>query len=196
MKDLSHQRDRDRAHDGPGVATLRKDDEMHACRAGVLWGANGEGVRPRAEISKAAYALQGSDDVDVMEVAAFVLSFEDRGAVRGIDQCGVEITFELLIGRDGYGGGDAIAVDHRLAERESNGGLLGVLLDGTQGVGNVVADKLLGSVDDDLRRVDIGYLEACAVFTLPLGDVRGGEAVTPAVVVPVVDVLAEDDDVG
>ena len=60
----------------------------------------------------------------------------------------------------------------------------------------VVADELVGSVDDHLWRVDVVHVQALAVFVLPVGVLVRGKAVVPAVVVPVVDVLAEHDDLG
>ena len=39
-------------------------------------------------------------------------------------------------------------------------------------------------------------MEADAVLVLTLGELVGGEAVVPAELIPVVDVFAEDDDVG
>ena len=68
--------------------------------------------------------------------------------------------------------------------------------DGALGMGGVIADELVGSVDDHLRGVDTVDVEAGAVLILALGVLVGGEAVVPAEVVPVVDVLAEDDDFG
>jgi hypothetical protein len=71
---------------------------------------------------------------------------------------------------------------------------MGGLGDGAEGVGGVVADELVGAVDDHLRGVGTIEMEALGVLGLALGEVVGGETVVPAKAVPVVDVLAEDDD--
>ena len=60
----------------------------------------------------------------------------------------------------------------------------------------VVANELVGSVDDHLRGVYPINTKACAVLALPLRVLMGGEAVVPTKIVPVVDMLAEDDDLG
>ena len=61
-------------------------------------------------------------------------------------------------------------------------------------MGAVVAGELGCTVDDHLRGVGAFEVEALGVLGLALGEVVGGEAVVPALAVPVVDVLAEDDD--
>src|ERR1700733_6601629 len=64
------------------------------------------------------------------------------------------------------------------------------------GVEGVVTDELVSSVDDHLRGVYAINAEAGAVLALPLGVLMGGETVVPSEVVPVVDVLTKDDDLG
>lgn len=88
------------------------------------------------------------------------------------------------------------AVDDGL--REGKGELcgLGFVLNGVEDMGSVRAYELFCAVDDHLRRVDIREMKGDAVLALAFGEERGGEAVSPAEVVPVIDVLAEHDDVG
>jgi len=58
----------------------------------------------------------------------------------------------------------------------------------------VAADELGAAVDDHLRGVDAAGGEEAGVLLLADGEVGRGEAVGPAVAVPVVDVLFESDD--
>lgn len=82
------------------------------------------------------------------------------------------------------------------SENEGDFGLAGGEGDGVGGAGGVVADELGDAVDDHLGSVVAFEVEADAVLVLALGELVGREAVVPAELIPVVDVFAEDDDVG
>ncbi len=58
----------------------------------------------------------------------------------------------------------------------------------------IVADKLGAAIDDHLRGVNLGDSEAAGVFLLALSESSGREAIVPAETIPIVDVLAENDD--
>ena len=70
------------------------------------------------------------------------------------------------------------------------------LLDGREDGAAVASACLVLSVDDHLGGVDAVESELAAVFVLPLGPLMRGKRIAPAVLVPVVDVLAEHDDGG
>ena len=128
----------------------------------------------------------------MVELVAAVLAVEDVGCVGRVYQCGVEVSVKLsgrCGGRDC--GGDAIAVHYRGRECERELGGFGCVLDGVEGVGGVVADELIGSVDDHLRGVGAVEVEAGAVLVLPVGELVRRETVVPAFAVPVVDVFAQ-----
>ena len=57
----------------------------------------------------------------------------------------------------------------------------------------VAADKLLGTVNNHLRRIDFIERKVTRVLILPLRHGLGREGVAPAQVIPVSDMLAEDD---
>jgi hypothetical protein len=131
----------------------------------------------------------------VLETAAAIFAATNLGRIRRIDEGGVEVCVWLsrcwVGGRNG--GGDRVAVHGWTRERQFELNTLRSVLDGPIRVGRVVADELVGAVDDQLRRLDFGA-EACAVLRLPVGVLVGRETVVPAEVVPVVYMLAQDDD--
>jgi len=99
-------------------------------------------------------------------------------------------------GRSGYRGRDTPTVHDRPGEREGQFWSLGSLSDSAHGVGSVTADELIGAVDYHLRGIDLIKTQALTVEFLPVGVLARSEAVVPLDALPVVDVLAEDDDVG
>jgi len=136
------------------------------------------------------------DDSSVVQGAAVVLAAVDLGGVCGIDQRGVEAD-GLSMGRGAVleGEGDGVALNLDAGNLDWDG-LGGSVEDGTEDPIPVRAVDLCGAVDDRLWGVNIVLLEGEAVFLLALGEVGRGETVAPAEAVPVVDVLAENDDVG
>ncbi len=75
-------------------------------------------------------------------------------------------------------------------------GCLAGALDCALRVGGVVAYILVGTVEDQLRGIVEIDVQPLTVLLLPLGELWGGEAVVPALAVPVVDVFAQGDDLG
>ena len=65
--------------------------------------------------------------------------------------------------------------------------------DGAAKSGAIAADKLLGAVDNHLRGINLVEREVNRVVALPFGHCVEGKWIAPAEVIPVGDVLAEDD---
>ena len=185
----------DCADDAGLAGGLGEDDQAHGGGVGALRSLDGEGERRRGEIFEGADALQGADDGDVVELVATVLAGADVGGGHGIDEGGEEVGAGRC--REGSeGGGDGMALRAGRGEVEGEFGLPGRLGDGSMGLARIVADELVAAIDDHLRGVDAVEAEARGVEVLAVGELVGGEAVMPAELVPVIDVLAEDDDVG
>jgi hypothetical protein len=187
----------DCAEDGTLAALLGEHDHPHLGRFRVCGRIQAEGNRAFGEVLHASNPLQGPDDTCMPEMMAAIFPATNIGRVRRIDEGGIEVTFCLSRrGRDGHSCGDLMAVNDRLrySQREL-GGLLGVLNSANR-MRRVVADELIGAIDDHLRRVDAVDVKASAVLALPVGVLMRGEAVVPAEVVPVVNVLAQNDDLG
>lgn len=70
------------------------------------------------------------------------------------------------------------------------------LLDGLLGFFGIGSIELHGPIDDDLGRMDVTKAKQSLIVLLTLGEVGRGEAIFPAETVPIVDVLAKDNDVG
>src|SRR6266702_3095217 len=68
--------------------------------------------------------------------------------------------------------------------------------DGADGIAAIVADELVGPVDDHLRGVHTVEVQIVGILGLPGRELVGGEAVVPAERVPIVHVLLKDKDVG
>jgi hypothetical protein len=60
----------------------------------------------------------------------------------------------------------------------------------------VISDELIGSVYDHLRGVDAVYAKTGAVLALTFCVLMRREAIVPTEVVPIIDVLSEDNDFG
>lgn len=134
----------------------------------------------------------------MLECAATVLAALDTGGGGDLDEGGVEVGFGERggcgRGRDLAGCVAVLYGDGR--EGEGNLGRAGSLRDGANRMGGVAADELVRAVYHHLRGVGAIGAEALGVGGLALGELVGGEAVAPAEGVPIVDVFAEDDDVG
>src|ERR1700733_7334057 len=177
------------------AALLGEDYHSHRGRLCVSGSIQAERNRAFGEVLQTSNPLQGADDACVLETAAAIFAATDLGRIRRIDEGGVEVCVWLsrcwVGGRNG--GGDLVAVHGWTSERQFELNRLRSVLDGPIRVGRVVADELIGAVDDHLRGIDFGA-ETCAVFRLPVGVLVGRETVVPAEVVPVVHMLAQDDD--
>ena len=115
-----------------------------------------------------------------------------------INQRGVEVCL-VLVGDAAGAETDAETLWPSTTGRETVSWIFGVLccmLNGVERVRRVVADELVSSVDDHLRRVDSVHFQALTYSRLPVGVLVRREAVVPALVVPVVHVLAQHDDLG
>jgi hypothetical protein len=64
------------------------------------------------------------------------------------------------------------------------------------GLGSVIADELLGAIYHHLRGVDALQLEVAAICILTFCVLMRGEAIVPALAVPIVYVLAQNDNFG
>ena len=60
---------------------------------------------------------------------------------------------------------------------------------------DIVAETLQMAVDYHLRGVRVRHMKMAFIIALPLGELRRGEAVAPSIMVPVVNVLAQEDEV-
>src|SRR5258708_31917713 len=60
---------------------------------------------------------------------------------------------------------------------------------------DVASDKIVLPVDDDLRRIDRGESQDLRISALPFDRVGQTETVTPAKIVPIVDVKREGEDI-
>ena len=120
-------------------------------------------------------------------------------AFRGeeFDEDGIEVaTGECGGASCGDGAGYVLTVDRGLSERENDLGRLRGLGDRVDGLVRIAAEELRLAVDDHLRGVGVVELQARSVEVLALCEQRGGEAIVPALFLPVIDVLLENDDVG
>src|SRR5258705_2277783 len=117
------------------------------------------------------------------------------GRVPGVYQSGVEVRF-FGCRWDGGGDrrGDLLRVDNRLRECELDLGGLRGMLDGADRMSGIIADELICSVDDHLRRIRTVHMQAPAVLALPFRVLMRGETVVPALSVPIVHMLAKHDD--
>lgn len=187
-----------RADDRALVALLGKDDHAHLAGLGVCGGIQAERNRTGGQFLHASDALQVAYDAYVLEPVAAVFAAFNVGSVGGVHQGGVEVCMWLdrCRGRRRDGCGDFAAVYNWLGERQRNLGGLRRVLDGSLRVSCIVADELFGAIDDHLRSVDIGEMQARAVFALPVGVVVRRKAIVPALAIPVVNVLAQYDDLG
>ena len=70
------------------------------------------------------------------------------------------------------------------------------MLDGLGETRSVISHKLRRAINDGLRGVDGIEMESAAVLVLALVDFIEREGIAPAEVIPVSDVLAEDDGLG
>src|SRR5436189_156536 len=126
---------------------------------------------------------------------AAVFTATNLGCVFGVYESGIEVR---LFGRcrvcGGDGCGDFLRVYCWFREDQLYFGGLRRVLDGADRMGGIVADELLCSVDDHLWGVGTVHAQARAVVALPFGVLVRGEAVVPAEVIPVVDMLAEHND--
>jgi hypothetical protein len=68
------------------------------------------------------------------------------------------------------------------------------VLDRADRMSGIVADELIGSIDDHLRGIGTVHVQAGAVIVLPFCVLMRRKTVVPAEVVPVVHMLAEHDD--
>src|SRR5258708_4429207 len=83
-------------------------------------------------------------------------------------QSGIEVRlFGYRRGRRGHGCGDFLPVHNRLREYQLDLGRLRGMLDGVDRMNGIVADELICSVDDHLRRISIVHMQASAVLVLP-----------------------------
>jgi hypothetical protein len=96
----------------------------------------------------------------------------------------------------GDGGSDAFAFDCGGGEGKPQFRGLRGLRDGGDRFGGIAAEKLGLPIHDHLWGIGIVELQTGSVKVLALGELRGGEAVAPALAVPVIHVLFKDDDVG
>src|SRR5664279_586480 len=60
---------------------------------------------------------------------------------------------------------------------------------------DIVSDKLEMAVDYHLRGVRPSHMKMLFIIALPLAELRRGEAIAPAIMVPVVNVFAQEDEV-
>ena len=166
-----------RAHsDGSLIVASAVDDELHPLGDGAKV-AHDRRVRQRASLVLAALdlrpqAILGDADQQVGAIAGGSRwQAGDRHChVRDVGSCLVD--------------GDANAAV-RPGDRA---------LDRAPRRGEVAADERVLSVDDHLRRVDVGAFQAVRVLLLPRGQGGRREPILPAEPVPVVDVLAEAHD--
>src|SRR5512146_1521141 len=176
-----------RAVDGAGVSLLGEGDhaDVLAIPGGVEFQRNlrGKGVIGFAEVTELA------DDSGVMEFAILVFAGADGRR---------EIAFgdgEENVGaaRD-VGNRDASNIVARNFEGNGiNRGIVGSG-DGPLKRAGIVADQFSTAVDDHLRGVDVSDAEPMSILLLALGESRGRKAIVPAEIVPVIDVLGENDD--
>ena len=89
-----------------------------------------------------------------------------------------------------------MAVQAEVLQGKAEAGSEGSLHDSAAGGTRVGADELGAAGDHHLRGVDVVEVELRAVLALAAGEEGRGESVAPAEVVPVVDVLLKDDDLG
>src|SRR5580658_9682561 len=82
------------------IAALSEDDYAHAGENGIRWGVQAEGVGACGQVLEAANALHGSDYARMFEVMATVFAPLYVGCIHGIDQRGVQVSFE----REGWRG--------------------------------------------------------------------------------------------
>src|ERR1700722_6915221 len=177
------------------AALLGEDYHSHRGRLCVSGRIQAERNWALGEVLQASNPLQGADHAGGRETAAAIFAATNFGRIRRIDEGGVEVCVWFSRCRVGgrNGCGDLVAVHGWTRERQSEPNTLRSVLDGPIRMGRVVADELVGAVDDHLRRIDFGA-ETCAVFRLPVGVLVRREPVVPAEVVPIVHMLAEDDD--
>jgi len=188
----------DYAENGPLAGVLREDNDMKGCDGSVAGCAEGKGEGRCGDIRKASDPLQCADDGGMVEGAAAVFSAPDLCGGGGLDYCCVDVATGERTGlrRVADATQEVGAIVGDCGEREFQLGSLSSLGDGAQGVRRVVPDELLLAIDDHLWRVVVVDLKAARICGLAGGELARGETVVPAERVPVVDVLAEGDDVG
>src|SRR5271170_7782791 len=131
-------------------------------------------------------------------MAASVFAATDVGRVLRIDKRDIDICLRFggWCGRSGDGGRDFVAVHHGPRDRQLDLWIQCCMLDGLERVRRVVAGELGGPIDDHLWSVDVLHLQTLTVFSLPVGVLMGRKPVKPAFFVPIVNVLAQHDDLG
>src|ERR1019366_9585722 len=107
--------------------------------------------------------------------AVFALLYLSRGT--GLHYCCVQVS--IRNGCGAFGEGDrarqAGAVEGERGEREVELGCARGMSDGADGVVGIVADELVGAIDDHLRGVDAVEAHVLSVLGLAGSELVGGE---------------------
>jgi len=163
------------------VRALEEDDE-----AGGLGGVGEVKGAGGVETNELA------DDGDVGELAARVFAAGDGGGSGVGGESGVE--GDVLGDDDLDLPAEASAGTGEMGEDEGRLGLAGQFCGQCGDAAAIVADELGLAVDDHLGGIDAIEGEAAAVVLLAGGEGGGGVGIFPAEAVPIVDVLAEDEE--
>src|SRR5438270_4969656 len=126
---------------------------------------------------------------------AAVFAAANLAYVFGVYESGIEVRlFGRCRLRGGDGCGDFLGVQYWFREDQLDLGCLRRVLDCANRMGGIVADELLCSVDDHLWGVRAVHTQARTVVALPFGVLMRGEPVVPPEGIPVVHMLAENND--
>src|ERR1700712_3728226 len=105
----------------------------------------------------------------MLQPVTTVFAASNLGRIFRVYQSGKEVRLSgCRRGRGGDGGGDFLPVHDRLREYQLDLGGLRGMLDGANCMSAIVADKLIGSVDDHLWRVRTVHMQSPAVLVLSL----------------------------